>query len=453
MKIINFIFYSFALVITILPFSLPQAKGVDLFDRYYIGGGTGIAVTEFSSKADRDDFPASDQESFHSKHGSAVMSYIQLGKDWQLDNEIIVGAIIDYSWFNNRYRKHGLTGDFATVSSHDSYSIKIKLGYPLNQRTLAYGILGVGSLRGKFKFQDDNGSSGTKSLNGARMILGGGINYFTPYSDNWSLSLEALYYPSGPKTSVDENELSTDTDSGDFGLINGMYMIKAGINYSFGDLKETSATSYMPKVYNLKLFDRIYIGAGAGLASTQFDAFLDSDSDSNAEIIDRKSDTGGLGYIQIGRDWQFNNNFVLGLNLDYQILNNKVKGSGADDDTVSVKSKDITSIRGKLGYLLSERILTYGTLGLASYRAEVFHQDADESGKKSFNKINLFLGGGVEWFMPASDNVSFQLEGLYFPTRVKKNIAEDSLTSSTDGLDFAQVNHASIVKFGINYSF
>ena len=29
----------------------------------------------------------------------------------------------------------------------------------------------------------------------------------------------------------------------------------------------------------------------------------------------------------------------------------------------------------------------------------------------------------------------------------------DSLTSSTDGLDFAQVNHASIVKFGINYSF
>ena len=55
--------------------------------------------------------------------------------------------------------------------------------------------------------------------------------------------------------------------------------------------------------------------------------------------------------------------------------------------------------------------------------------------------------------MPASDNVSFQLEGLYFPTRVKKNIAEGSLTSSTDGLDFAQVNHASIVKFGINYSF
>jgi opacity protein-like surface antigen len=458
--LINMIYkkiYPFKLVLIFL-FLVPvilHAKGIDLFDRYYIGGGTGLASSQFSSDADHTD--NNGYENFENKRDSGMMGFIQLGKDWQLENDIVFGIVLDYSMFDDSHSEYGggSPPDIAKVSSNDSYALKVKLGYLLNDRTLAYGILGVGSLRGEFKFTNgSNGSNGSKDFSGANMILGAGINYFTPYSDNWSLTFEALYYPSGPKTSVGDDELSTDTDDGDFGLINGMYMLKAGINYSFGDAKESSKKSYTAKVFNSKLFDRIYVGGGAGLAFTEYDACYNCSSNTNYVVIDRSSDTDGLLFMQIGRDWQFDNNFVLGLNLDYQILNNKVSGSGEDPtDVASVESRDMISLSGKFGYLLSERILTYGTLGLASYGVEYNVSDSDESASDKFRKINLLVGAGVEWFTPYSDKVSFKLEGLYFPTRIRENYDEDEYTSSMDEVDYAQVNDSTLIRFGLNYSF
>ena len=125
-----------------------HAKGVDLFDRYYLGGGAGLASSQFSSDADHDDDTG--YENFENKRDSGMMGFIQLGKDWQLENDVVFGIVLEYSMFDDSHSEYGggSPPDIAKVSSNDSYALKIKLGYPLNERTLTYGILGVGSLRG-----------------------------------------------------------------------------------------------------------------------------------------------------------------------------------------------------------------------------------------------------------------------------------------------------------------
>ena len=65
---------------------------------------------------------------------------------------------------------------------------------------------------------------------------------------------------------------------------------------------------------DLKLFDRFYLGGGTGLAGNELEALGDRANNFallNFELIDRRRSSGMLSYIQFGKDWQFDNNFVI----------------------------------------------------------------------------------------------------------------------------------------------
>lgn len=213
-----------------------------------------------------------------------------------------------------------------------------------------------------------------------------------------------------------------------------------------------------------QLFNKFYLGAGANAGFTQFDAVHDSSEARNGypeytEFINKNWDFSGGGYAQVGKDWQLNNSWVAGIVFDYNHLNNKVTGvsAAAPDDYITFDSDYMMTLRGKLGYLVTDRTLVYGTAGVANYKTKFTNYNdmdiAPEVGSKSFRSTDLVVGAGITWFTPYSDKASVNIETLYYTGGKKENFSEDQLSSDTDRGDYAQVKKSALVKIGLNYSF
>ena len=80
---------------------------------------------------------------------------------------------------------------------------------------------------------DDDANSGSKSFRSTNLVVGGGVTWFTPYSDKVSINLEALYFAGDDKKKFKDDSISNETDEGDFARINGNATLKLGVNYSF----------------------------------------------------------------------------------------------------------------------------------------------------------------------------------------------------------------------------
>ena len=210
-----------------------------------------------------------------------------------------------------------------------------------------------------------------------------------------------------------------------------------------------------------QLFNKFYLGGGANAGFTQFNALHDSSEvrtgdPEYAEFINKNWDFSGGGYAQVGKDWQLNNSWVAGIVFDYNHLNNKVTGV-SDEDYITFDSDYMMTLRGKLGYLVTDRTLVYGTAGVANYKTKFTNYndmvDDPEVGSKSFRSNDLVVGAGITWFTPYSDKVSVNLETLYYTGGKKEKFSEDQLSSDTDRGDYAQVKKSALVKIGLNYSF
>ena len=213
-----------------------------------------------------------------------------------------------------------------------------------------------------------------------------------------------------------------------------------------------------------QLFNKFYLGAGANAGFTQFDALHDSSElreetpdPQDAEFINKSWDFSGGGYAQVGKDWQLNNSWVAGLVFDYNHLNNKITGREegvSNTEYISFDSDYMMTLRGKLGYLVTDRTLVYGTAGLANYKTKfTATQNTNDIGSKSFRSTDFVVGAGITWFTPYSDKVSVNLETLYYTGGKKENFSVDQLHNDTDTGDYAQVKKSALVKIGLNYSF
>jgi len=83
---------------------------------------------------------------------------------------------------------------------------------------------------------------------------------------------------------------------------------------------------------------------------------------------------GVLGGVQYGTNWQFNR-FVLGWDSDFSFSNIKASqtiftapGGIATGTSAEQKLDWLSTTRGRLGYLLADNLLLFGTGGLASGR-------------------------------------------------------------------------------------
>jgi outer membrane immunogenic protein len=204
--------------------------------------------------------------------------------------------------------------------------------------------------------------------------------------------------------------------------------------------------------------------------------------------------TGGvIGGVQIGYNFQFYNNLVVGIETDINGLGQRGRGSFANTTpdlfgnfanavVSSEKRVDwLGTLRGRLGWLVTPTFLIYGDGGLAyggvrgSTNVHAFFTPGgpnsfanawtDASGSLSTTRVGWTAGGGVEWmFMP---NWSLKVEYLYYdlghatwansPNSSFQNFAFGGLPAGTITATNISTSttrfNGNIVRAGLNYHF
>jgi len=203
--------------------------------------------------------------------------------------------------------------------------------------------------------------------------------------------------------------------------------------------------------------------------------------------------SGVIGGGQIGYNYEFYNNLVVGIETDFNGLSQRGRGSFANttpdfvgDYANAVVSSEkavdwLGTVRGRLGWLVTSTFLIYGDGGLAyggvrgSTNVHAFwspggpHSDVngwtDASGSLSTTQVGWTAGGGVEWmFMP---NWSLKFEYLYydlgqatwanspnssFQTLEFGGLAAGTITATNISTSTTRLN-GNIVRAGLNYHF
>ena len=156
---------------------------------------------------------------------------------------------------------------------------------------------------------------------------------------------------------------------------------------------------------------------------------------------------GFFGGGQIGVNWQFATNWVVGGQFDWGWTNSK--GSSACPNaafTCETKVRDLGSLTGRIGYAWNNW-LVYGKGGGAWV-----HDDYTATGTSTFTGSNnpwgWTVGGGVEWgFAP---NWSAFVEYDYYDFGTKR-IQFANAAGTRDDFDAKQ--RVSVAKVGVNYRF
>ncbi|PYE89045.1 outer membrane protein [Phyllobacterium leguminum] len=199
-----------------------------------------------------------------------------------------------------------------------------------------------------------------------------------------------------------------------------------------------------------------YIGLNAGYAGGEFKHpfSLSIEDETFSDSVDFDAD-GFVGGVQAGYNYQLSNGIVLGAEADFQ--GSTVKGDISGDlDGLTAKGETevewFGTVRARLGYAATERLLVYGTGGLAYGKVKSSYSVTDgvdtvgESSSKT--KAGWTVGAGAEY---AIDN-HWTVKGEYLYTDLGKR---DLIDVSAGGSSFNLENDVQFhtVRVGLNYKF
>lgn len=209
-----------------------------------------------------------------------------------------------------------------------------------------------------------------------------------------------------------------------------------------------------------------YIGVHGGAAVGDFkypvSASLYDGEESYANIGgELKQDaSGGFGGVQVGYNWQFNPNWVLGVEADIAASSYQGKVSGninAPGGSLNFEAGSevewFGTVRGRIGYAM-DNVLLYGTGGLA-YGDVKSSVSGNISGLGGINEstsdteYGWTIGGGLEYGI--TKNITFKTEYLYV------DLGSKTLLDLNDGEgQFVKVDADTkfhTLKAGLNYKF
>ncbi|CAB4324823.1 porin family protein [Brucella sp. 6810] len=199
-----------------------------------------------------------------------------------------------------------------------------------------------------------------------------------------------------------------------------------------------------------------YIGINAGYAGGKFKhpfsvaglptAGMNEEGGALSGSLDVTS-SGFVGGVQAGYNWQLDNGFVLGAEADFQ--GSTVKGDISAhlddlDGNAETKVEWFGTVRARLGYTATERLLVYGTGGLAYGKVKSSLGIEDWGVSSSKTKAGWTVGAGAEYAI----NNNWTLKSEYLYTDLGKH-------------DLINVNELSLkndvkfhtVRVGLNYKF
>jgi outer membrane immunogenic protein len=180
-----------------------------------------------------------------------------------------------------------------------------------------------------------------------------------------------------------------------------------------------------------------------------------------AMALDRGSYTAdGWAYGgQIGCDYQFNNNWVVGIRGMWDGAH--IRGSHAlplaasfdEFESDNVKIGQFGTMTGKLGYLLNPTLELYGLAGVAWVRDHYFLATViiGESASATQTRTGYDVGVGLSWMFARNWDLWVEYDYMGFGGKHVTLIGEGADSGQTFGLDVKQ--HVSKVLVGIDYRF
>jgi outer membrane immunogenic protein len=133
--------------------------------------------------------------------------------------------------------------------------------------------------------------------------------------------------------------------------------------------------------------------------------FTGTDSGANSTHSQSLRARGIVGGLQAGYNWQFARSWVAGLETDIQFFSDDGQASTTGAVGFFAVPHTLTSeqdlqwfgtLRGRLGFLAGERLLVFGTGGLAYGHSEVSAATVASSGH------SISVGGGTNWSCAAN---------------------------------------------------
>jgi outer membrane immunogenic protein len=209
-----------------------------------------------------------------------------------------------------------------------------------------------------------------------------------------------------------------------------------------------------------------HVGGNAGGAWTQIDQSATSAPPFSIATLESSGhDTSFTGGGQLGCNWQFNPNWVVGLEGDGNYLHasstqhGNILGHGGEDTVRTTTLKWFATVRGLFGYAWGPSFL-YATGGLALGGVESSFALTDTggvspifAGSDSTTRTGWTAGAGYEYAF--NDRLSVKLEYLHFDLgTVHYGVprVSGSLTCCTPWTGAANVT-GDLVRLGVNYKF
>jgi outer membrane immunogenic protein len=170
--------------------------------------------------------------------------------------------------------------------------------------------------------------------------------------------------------------------------------------------------------------------------------------------------SGGFGGAQIGYNWQFNQNWVVGVEADlaassYQgkISGNLGNGGGSVNFEAGSEVEWFGTVRGRLGYAL-DNVLLYGTGGFAygDVKSSVTGSISGLGGideSVSDTEYGWTIGAGLEYGI--TKNITFKTEYLYVDLGSKTLLDISPADDVRLAVDADTKFHT--LKAGLNYKF
>jgi outer membrane immunogenic protein len=353
---------------------------------------------------------------------------VQIGYNSQFAPHWLVGGEIDLS-FGDMQDDINVGGQPMHNSFNSFGTARTRFGY-VQDRWLAYGTLGAIWLYDKYLAP---GMTDTAQYH-VGWVFGGGLEYAV--DDRWSWKLEYLYAPfDRSRDSIINSNTFKSWDA-------SFNVVRAGLNYRFGDGGASNATNAMPAKAAASRFgwNGSYLGVHGGYGSSKLYEAL-------YLIEATPKPDGWYGGFQGGYNWQCAPQAVFGFEIDSSFgdLKGNAVSVPALATTINAKIDSLGTARLRLGYLMTPDTLLYATGG-AAYAREKLSFRGGLAGDTKADHLGWTAGGGVEWkFAP---EWSVKAEYLYADLgRFKDNntfviaapLRNSDLTLST-------------VRVGINYS-
>jgi outer membrane immunogenic protein len=198
--------------------------------------------------------------------------------------------------------------------------------------------------------------------------------------------------------------------------------------------------------------------------------------------VGRMDVDGFIGGGQVGYNWQVDRSWVLGIEADFQGSAQKGSATGCSIATCAVGSAFLTveqklewfgTLRGRVGWLVTDRVMLYGTGGLAyghlktNFAAGINGIGAAAAAGSSSTQVGWTAGAGVEGAIDR--NWTVKLEYLYvdlgnfgngsssatFVTNQLNTplLGQNTVTTTTFTNTLATKFTDHILRAGINYRF